>query len=207
MSWMRDIKKLCKQYGLMDIWRSNCIVSKSVSMSLIKKRTCIWEHHLFAIRDRLVGGKADFYNGLSPGIVKGARPWYLQNIDIKNISILCNFRTRCHRLLIDRGAWMGLEHSNRICLCCGDRDDERHFLFSCKLFLCNHAKYIPVVYHGSGSYLDVYRLLLTEDKKVINNLCVFIRKCLKIHQSCYKNIEFTNSNVDILKDAILNNNM
>ena len=204
ITWTRDMKKLCKQYNLMYLWNDNVIVNKNTTMSIVKKR--VWDYHLYLIRDRLCGGKADFYNGLSTAIVRGATPWYLHHIDLKNISVLFNFRSRCHRLLIDKGAWMGLERANRICLCCGDRDDEMHFLFNCRLYLCNRARYIPTQYHGSKSHLDVYRLLLTQDKKVINNVCVFIRKGLKVHSNCYKNIVFKNTDVIMLKDAIFNNN-
>ena len=204
-TWLRDIKKVFKLYGLLDLYNKNCVTVKSKVMCTVKKQ--VWDYHLYAIRDRLTGGKADFYNALSPVIVKGCTPWYLTNIDVKNISTLCNFRFRCHRLLIDKGAWMGLERANRICLCCGDVDNEHHFLFHCKLFLCNREKYIPHRYHNSDNKLDVYRLLLSEDRKVVDNTCVFIRKCLKVHRECYKKIEFTNSDIDVLQHAIVNNGL
>ena len=100
---------------------------------------------------------------------------------------------------------MGLTRENRKCLKCDVGDDEHHLLFICRLYESEHSRFITSCYIGSQTQADVYKLLLCEDAKLLNNVCVFIRHCLKVHHKLYKGVEFKNSNVVWLKDAILIN--
>ena len=187
--WCTFIRKLCVRYGLLDMWNSNTVAGDTVVSVTKRMKQYVWTQVMCNLHDGMTGGKADFYMHLMPDIPgKGVSSWYLSNLSDKNCKTLSSFRMRCHGLVIDIGAWHGLERSERLCSVCEVVDDESHFLFECSIVSDLRLRYINYN-RRHGDDRDTYGLLNTKDKRTLDNVAVFIRKGLKHIDSYYKSLD------------------
>ena len=185
--WCTAVKGLCKKYALQHLWEENIIAKDRLQHVQSTVKDTVWKWNQEKLHREMVGGKADFYRELMPICKKGALPWYLTHLEDRHCRTLSRFRMRCHGLMIDCGAWIGLDREERLCVHCGVVDNEEHFLFACSLVSDLREKYLLFAI-SEGTVAEVYTLLKSEDKHVLDNLCIFITKGLLKVEKYYDNL-------------------
>ena len=89
---------------------------------------------------------------------------------------LLKFRTKNHRLHIERGRWTNTELRDRICdLCLENIGDEYHYLFECKTFSEERKSFIPVKYTTNHNAIKFDSLLNSSSTQELIRLCKFIK--------------------------------
>ena len=68
--------------------------------------------------------KAELYKYLIEDAEPGVPAWYMDNIDQRNVRTITKLRTRCHRLAVEAGEWIGIAFENRVCTSCMTVEDE-----------------------------------------------------------------------------------
>ena len=97
-----------------------------------------------------------------------------------NSRIMTRFRLRSHKLAVVTGAWTGTPIQDRVCTTCGVLEDEVHFLCECQRLTSLRKRFLPNFVSRSPSAASAIQLMRSTDSKVLNNLCIYIRKGLKI---------------------------
>ena len=144
----------------------------------------MWKHEQKLITSNIATGTGQtrFYQFLTnDSHGKLISPWYMRNIHRNNIKTLTQFRLRSNNLAMVRDAWRGVAIENRLCNKCHQIDDEVHFISECKLLEGLRQKYLPEYIRQSRNTVNTINLLISEDCRIINNLCIFIKKGMKIH--------------------------
>ena len=93
-----------------------------------------------------------------------------------NFKTLTQFRLHSNNLAMVRDAWRGVTIKNRLCTNCHLIDDEVHVISEGKLLEGLRRKYLTEYTRQSRNTVNTINLLRTEDCRIINNLCIFIKK-------------------------------
>ena len=105
---------------------------------------------------------------------------YLEILSYSDMFYLLKFRTDNHKLPVETGRYKNIEYSKRLCTkCLREVGDKYHYLFSCPLFESERVKYIPLRYRKNPNILKYKELLGHRNKKVLQNLCKFIKVIFK----------------------------
>ena len=103
---------------------------------------------------------------------------YLKLLSNYYCKIFIAFRTRNHRLPVERGRWNGTALRDRMCFLCNkDVGDEFHYLLSCTHFRTIRIKYINRYYYDHPNTLKFKQLMNSENPVELRKLCLFI-KCI-----------------------------
>ena len=94
--------------------------------------------------------------------------------------ILLSFRTRNHRLAVELGRWRGIPYRERVCQYCNnDIGDEFRTILVCNIFKTERMKYIKPYYYRHPNTIKFSELMNTKNKKLLINLCIFIKLIIK----------------------------
>ena len=120
-------------------------------------------------------GQVRFLTHLTDDPSKYKVPDYMTTLNNTNSRIMTRFRLRSHKFAVVTGAWTGTQIQDRVCTTCGV-----HFLCECQRLTCLRKRYLPNFVSRSPSAASAIQLMRSTDSKVLNNLCIYIRKGLKI---------------------------
>ena len=180
--WQSSVRKILTKYGFGDVWLTGSRGEKKTFMH--RSKAAVWERQLMEIHDDLNQGtgQARFYRHLSESPPrKRAVPWYLTHItDQSHVRWMTRLRLRNLNLKVTVDAWKKVSYEMRMCQACGQLDDEIHFIKDCKLFNQPRLRYISRLTQLRSAQ-DVVTLISSENKQVIDNLCIYIKKASKIH--------------------------
>ena len=94
--------------------------------------------------------------------------------------LLSKFRCGSHRLPISNARYLEIVDKNDCNLCFEDVGDEFHYLFKCPAFADLRTKLIQPYYYIKPNSEKYQRLMETSDKKLLINLCKFIKSILHV---------------------------
>ena len=101
--------------------------------------------------------------------------FYLTKLPNNFIRIaVSKLRLGSHNFNIERGRWKKLDLVDRICLLCGDIEDEYHVVMCCKKYDDLRKKYIPRSIYQNPSMFKFVNYLNCENVTNIKNLGLFI---------------------------------
>ena len=101
--------------------------------------------------------------------------FYLTKLPNNFIKIaVSKLRLGSHNFNIERGRWKKLDLVDRICLLCGDIEDEYHVVMCCKKYDDLRKKYIPRSIYQNPSMFKFVNYLNCENVTNIKNLGLFI---------------------------------
>ena len=110
---------------------------------------------------------------------------YLDNLSVKERTLLCRFRTTNHRLIIETGRWSGIDRAERLCNICnqGLIGDEYHYLiFIRMLFFFNEERkmYLKNEYCQRPDVHKFSNLMNSHNDNELKKLCQLIKIILSI---------------------------
>ncbi len=101
---------------------------------------------------------------------------YFEILSYSETMYLLKFRTDNHKLPVETGRYRNIEYKDRLCTKChSEVGDKYHYLFSCPFFKSERLKYIKPHYRNKSNILKYKELLGHTDKKILQNLCKFIK--------------------------------
>lgn len=172
LKWIRYIKSIFENCGMLDIWLSNNFVNKTWLTNSVKQRLCdqyVQQWH----SDINNSAKGISYRLFNDNFI--FQSYLSSNISIKNRIILSKFRCINHKLPIETGRWQNVPKENRICnLCHSDLGDEYHYIMNCNVLSDIRKVYIPSYFILNPNILKYHTLFSTKKLSVLNNLCKFI---------------------------------
>ena len=134
-------------------------------------------------REAMESSKGELFRDIMHQLDHKCGAWYLHNIDPKNVPYISRLRMRGHRLAVEVGSWYGFEREERTCYTCDEVEDETHFVMQCPRYANLRDRYILDEYKtGSDARENLISLLVSKDKRALDNLGIFIRKSLEVHQ-------------------------
>ena len=110
---------------------------------------------------------------------------YLDNLSVKERTLLCRFRTTNHRLIIETGRWSGIDRVERLCNICnqGLIGDEYHYLLECCFFNEERKMYLKNEYCQRPDVHKFSNLMNSHNDNELKKLCQFIKIILSIASS------------------------
>ena len=131
--------------------------------------------------DRLeVSSRASFYKHIC---IFQFQP-YLDKVVTRNFRVaLSKLWLSSHRLLIESGRWnrpQPFPREQRLCAICNYLEDEYHLLFECSLYNYERVGFLKPHYLRRKSMFKAVELMQSSNAKVLNNLAVYIYKCLEM---------------------------
>ena len=110
--------------------------------------------------------------------VKHEIPFYMNIVNPRLRHYLTKIRLGSHTLISETGSWARpkISFTDRTCHHCNILGDEFHHILECQIFLELRKNYIPKYYYTNPSMFKFVQLLLCKKKKIINNLCLYIKK-------------------------------
>ena len=182
VSWSTHVRDALIRYGSEDAWLHG--TGPNIKSFTESFKSEVWKREQKLITSNIATGTGQtrFYQFLTnDSHGKLISPWYMRNIDRNNIKTLTQFRLCSNNLAVVKDAWRGVAIENRLCTNCHQIDDEVHFISECKLLEGLRRKYLPEYIRQSRNTVNTINLLRSEDCRIINNLCIFIKKGMKIH--------------------------
>ena len=86
-----------------------------------------------------------------------------------------SFRCSSHQLMIEKGRYLGLDRSQRLCpICKSGIEDEFHFMLICPLYKSLREKYIPERYYIYPTFQQFKLLMANRSENVVKQLAAFI---------------------------------
>ena len=93
---------------------------------------------------------------------------------------LCLFRTRNHRLPVERGRWLNITTSDRKChFCNSDVGDEFHALLKCPFFSIERRRFIKPYFYKRPNIIKFDELMNTNNTAALKKLAKFVRVIMK----------------------------
>lgn len=108
---------------------------------------------------------------------------YLNKLDIYRARLLFQFRTRNHRLPVEKSRWnkyKNIPNSDQCNLCSQDRGDEFHILMHCKALSSTRKQYLPRRYYDRPNILKYRQLMQTSNVKNLRKFCSFVKIILQL---------------------------
>ena len=102
---------------------------------------------------------------------------YLNILPANLVSFLVKYRTLNHRMPIQKGRFLKMNRSERVCLKCnsGDLGDEFHYLFTCSYCTEERKRLIKTYYWKRPNAIKYQQLLGSSSRLVLLKLVRFIR--------------------------------
>jgi len=94
------------------------------------------------------------------------------------------------RIQTGRYAQNNIPRNERYCLCCNDLDleDEYHFICICRCYTDLRKKYISRKFYINPSVYKFHQLLVSCDKSVISNVCIYLKEALALRNTILNNV-------------------
>ena len=113
---------------------------------------------------------------------------YLYKIQIPaNRKAMTKFRLSSHKLMVERGRWLKVPLTDRLCVCCKKLEDEFHVICECPRYSCIMKLYIKPYYVRKPSMFKLVARLNTDNVSEMQKLAIFIKRALMIHKDCLFN--------------------
>ena len=112
---------------------------------------------------------------------------YLNTITIQsNRKAMARLRLSSHKLMIERGRWKKIVHTEITCLHCPVLEDEYHVVIVCPKYTAIRKQYIKPYYTEKLCMFKFIQLLKTHNTKEIQLLASFIKIIFIVNkQSCF----------------------
>lgn len=177
-NWATNVKNLLYRYGFGYVWERQEVVHKKSFLKSFKAR--LQDNYIQIVCEKLRNGsKARLYRSLN---LTHEIPFYMNNVNPKLRHFLTKLRLGSHRLISETGSWARpvIVYADRKCSSCNVLGDEFHHVLECKTYDSLREKYVPIYYRRNMSMYNFTKLLLTKDRKILNNLCIFLQKSFKL---------------------------
>ena len=101
---------------------------------------------------------------------------YISILEPKFAFPLIKFRTGNHKLPVETGRYVNVEHKNRVCPKCKQEvGDEFHYLFTCSFFTQERRRLVQTQFSKRPNMYTFRDLLGHTDRKVLEKLSVFVK--------------------------------
>ena len=180
-TWRSTVLQLLEHYGL-QVYVGPATVDK-LQFNAVMKRAIKTRAFEDMIGSFATMSRGELFQALHADTKQRRRAWYLDKLELKNVKELAHFRLHGHRLASETGAWLNIERVNRICQTCGIYEDEAHVLITCTRYEQLRTKYLRRTTRPPrlSDFEEAVKLLNSNNMKVVNNVCVFIRKAMVLH--------------------------
>ena len=183
--WSLFVKKILYENGFGDVWETD---AKCVNHSLFIQQ---FEQRLKdAFRQSCVSNmetsnRCLLYRTLCREFSMAS---YLYKIHIPaNRKAMTKLRLSSHKLMVERGRWLKVPRTDRLCVCCNKLEDEFHVICECPRYSCIRKLYIKPYYVRKPSMFKLVALLNTDNVSEMQKLAIFIKRALMIHKDCLFN--------------------
>ena len=183
--WSLFLKKILYENGFGDVWETD---AKCVNHSLFIQQ---FEQRLKdAFRQSCVSNmetsnRCLLYRTLCREFSMAS---YLYKIHIPaNRKAMTKLRLSSHKLMVERGRWLKVPRTDRLCVCCNKLEDEFHVICECPRYSCIRKLYIKPYYVRKPSMFKLVALLNTDNVSEMQKLAIFIKRALMIHKDCLFN--------------------
>ena len=167
--WIHCIKSILCNCGFSGIWENNDFPNqKWLSLSIKQKLTDIylneWYQNVEMDKNyRLFKKSFKFEN-------------YISTVPYNMLSYIISFKTRNHKLPVEKGRWNKIEYNRRLCdLCKQDIGDEYHYLLTCNNLKDMRKQYIKPYFYRRPNILKYEQLLNSKNMKILMSLAKFIK--------------------------------
>ena len=174
--WLKNVKQLLCELGFSGVWDSQYINNTKWLCAALKQK--LKDQY---IQDWLSKTQKTCSSN-NYRLIKNTfeRSAYLHLIPDKMAKILFAFRTRNHRLPVERGSWISMPLRERKCQHCNDLGDEFHYLFQCKLFSTERRKYLKPYYYRNPNILKYNEIMNMTNITSLKKLSIFINKIMTL---------------------------
>ena len=174
--WLNYTKTILTQCGLSGFWDSQTVgnpiwLTKPVNQKL---------------KDLFIN---EWYSGLENTSSSHAYTLFKHKFELENYLLklphtlrkhLCLFRTRNHRLPVERGRWLNITTSDRKChFCNSDVGDEFHALLKCPFFSIDRRRFIKPYFYKRPNIIKFDELMNTNNTAALKKLAKFVRVIMK----------------------------
>ena len=179
-NWSSKVRDALCQYGFHDTWLNGPPRKKNSFVNAFK--SAVWKCEQDKIHTEIMRGEGQtrFLCHLTDVKTKYQAPEYMKVLDRKQTRVMSRFRLRTNNLAVVTGAWQGIDLPDRLCSTCNTVEDETHFLCECRRLTHLRRRYLPEYVRVSPSAESAVKLMRSTDSVVLNNICIFIKKGLKV---------------------------
>ena len=171
------------KHNLSDYWDTQNVPDREKFCRLAKER--IYGMAFDGLKDKAINSsKSWLFKLIIPKAERRCHSWYLTKIDRKNVKIISKLRLRGHHLAVEVGSWLDIPRELRNCSTCLEVEDEGHVVMSCSRYTHLRERYILREFRLRPKQTEneeLSILLNSENRRAIDNLAVFFRKALVIH--------------------------
>ena len=175
--WIRQLKSILDETGNTNVWlNQNNLHSASVKTCIKRK---LIDHHIQNWNSSLQKSNKSKHYSIFKSNTQLEK--YLLTMP-KHLSMqLYKFRSSNHKLPIETGRWLGIDHHLRKCNLCNRNDlgDEFHYLFNCKKFDNDRNKYLKKYYITRPNMFKYEKLMNSNSFTTLKNLALFVTKIMK----------------------------
>ena len=80
--------------------------------------------------------------------------------------------------MVERGRWLKVPRTDRLCVCCNQLEDEFHVICECPRYSRNRKLYIKPYYVRKPSMFKLVALLNTDYVSEMQKLAILIKRAL-----------------------------
>lgn len=173
-----NVKDMLYRYGFGYIWERQEVNNKKEFIKEFKQR--LHDEFVQQVSEKFRNGsKARLYRSL---YTQHELPFYINNVNPKFRHFMTKLRLGSHKLISETGSWARpvIPYNDRKCSVCNVLCDEYHHVLECNVYNSLREKYVSNFYRRNSSMYNFVKLMLSKDKKTLNNLCIFIKKTFSL---------------------------
>lgn len=170
--YIENVKCLLESSGFSGIWQSqNAINPRWLSLAISQNLKDQYLQNWSSVVEKASSGTN--YRLFNDNLTCSK---YVILLPERLCKMFIRFRTRNHKLPVERGRWNGIPLQDRKCpLCFKDLGDEYHYILVCEHFKEHRIKYIKRYYYRNPNTQKFKQLMNSENSTELKKLCYFIQ--------------------------------